>query len=87
MCDDNGGWNSQLITYDIMENHWELIAQHDVIGQFPTPRAAHCSVILFNHGWMIIFVWSGSISSSSTKFMSTIGRFQNGRLNDMYCLI
>ncbi|TNN18486.1 Kelch domain-containing protein isoform 1 [Schistosoma japonicum] len=86
MCDDNGGWNSQLITYDIMENHWELIAQHDVIGQFPTPRAAHCSVILFNHGWMIIFGGRGPYHHHRPNSCQPSVDFKMGRLNDMYCL-
>ncbi|CAH8574879.1 unnamed protein product [Heterobilharzia americana] len=34
ICDSNGGWNSQLIIYDISENRWELVTRLDAIGRF-----------------------------------------------------
>ncbi|CAH8598678.1 unnamed protein product [Schistosoma margrebowiei] len=94
ICDNNGGWNNQLIIYDINQNQWNLIHQLNVIGKFPTPRAAHCSIILPKHGWFIIFGGRGPYTTTTTtnnnnnNHINTsqhLSDYRMGRLNDMYC--
>ncbi|CAH8862999.1 unnamed protein product [Trichobilharzia szidati] len=86
MCDANGGWNSQLLVYDLQKNSWELIKQSNMTGSFPSPRAAHSSTILSNHGWMIIFGGRGPTSNHRQEQLHQFNDFDMGRLNDMYCL-
>uniref|UniRef100_A0A094ZP77 Kelch domain-containing protein 2 n=1 Tax=Schistosoma haematobium TaxID=6185 RepID=A0A094ZP77_SCHHA len=87
ICDNNGGWNNQLIIYDIHQNQWNLIHQLNVIGKFPTPRAAHCSIILPNHGWFIIFGGRGPYTNNHNHINTSqhLSDYRMGRLNDMYC--
>nr|CAH8838604.1 unnamed protein product [Trichobilharzia regenti] len=88
MCDANGGWNSQLLVYDLQKNSWKLIKQSDVTGCFPSPRAAHSSTLLPNHGWMIIFGGRGPTANHRQEQFhhQQSHDFDMGRLNDMYCL-
>ncbi|CAH8571653.1 unnamed protein product [Schistosoma mattheei] len=87
ICDNNGGWNNQLIIYDIHQNQWNLIHQLNVIGKFPTPRAAHCSIILPKHGWFIIFGGRGPYTNNYNHINTSqhLSDYRMGRLNDMYC--
>ncbi|CAH8481831.1 unnamed protein product [Schistosoma intercalatum] len=86
ICDNNGGWNNQLIIYDIHQNQWNLIHQLNVIEKFPTPRAAHCSIILPKHGWFIIFGGRGPYNNHNHINTSQhLSDYRMSRLNDMYC--
>ncbi|CAH8534292.1 unnamed protein product [Schistosoma turkestanicum] len=96
MFDNNGGWNNQLIVYDLVKNQWDLIRRQDVAGRFPTPRAAHCSVLLPKHDWMIIFGGRGPYYNPPNRLepqqqqhhqhhQSLLSDYRMGRLNDMHC--
>ncbi|CAL8093738.1 unnamed protein product [Calicophoron daubneyi] len=91
-CEQDRGWNNQLLVYNIHEQYWTLVGQNRITGQPPTARAAHQSSLYAQRGWMLIFGGRGppvSTSPSSARFVSGLDvneTYESGRLNDLYCL-
>lgn len=88
VCDTNGGWNNQLLMYDIDEGCWSLVSKQELKGQPPTPRAAHRSALLPKRGWMLIFGGRGPLQSlhNGMSGLQHLNDYHMGRLNDLHCL-
>ncbi|XP_018645719.1 hypothetical protein Smp_143360 [Schistosoma mansoni] len=62
--------------------HWPyLYDPNDHQSWIICDHNAHCSIILPNHGWLIIFGGRGPYNNNNTT-----NSYHMGRLNDMYCL-
>ncbi|KAF8571674.1 hypothetical protein P879_02024 [Paragonimus westermani] len=86
-CEQDRGWNSQLLIYDLSENQWILVTGDQTKGQPPSARAAHQSAIYADRGWLFIFGGRGPPTPSQSISLHDIrDAHGTGRLNDLYCL-
>ncbi|TGZ50432.1 hypothetical protein CRM22_010825 [Opisthorchis felineus] len=92
MCEQDRGWNNQLLVYDVSQNGWKLITLDQTTGKTPSARAAHQSALYEDRGWLFIFGGRGPpVDQSSPVRRSSVGlssreSYEAGRLNDLYCL-